>query len=297
MRKAIIILLFLIPGSALAQTDYRFTGRPLDSQAGLYYFNQRYYDPNIGRFTQPDPMQNFLVAPGLEQKTGMSLEEVLANPQRLNSYSYALNNPVNLVDPTGEAPKVSEDRQDRFNQASDYIRNDDSYWLIRDRDGNSAALDAIWNKSLDLSKNEEGEINMGDALDTFYDSVNVNWRDDKTLDADRADYLNRLHNLPNALVGEYGGDISKFDKLQHFVASARLAYKYGPRIAMFLGRVKEVQDGISSIFNIREGSYLGLRKQDEGYSRGDIFANQLGIFWLMEYQRGNISPSVVFNNW
>lgn len=82
-------------------TDHRFTGKPLDKQTNLYYFNQRYYDPNIGRFIQPDPLLDFLGAPDFETGVGYSLSEFLSNPQRLNYYSYAINNPAVFVDPTG----------------------------------------------------------------------------------------------------------------------------------------------------------------------------------------------------
>jgi RHS repeat-associated protein len=35
---------------------YRFTGRRLDSETGLYYYRARYYDPAKGRFLQTDPV-------------------------------------------------------------------------------------------------------------------------------------------------------------------------------------------------------------------------------------------------
>lgn len=293
MRKAIYLLLFfLFPLVALAySTDYRFTGKPYDGSSDLYYFNQRYYNPNIGRFTQADPLQNFLVTPELQKRTGLKLEDILANPQRLNSYSYSLNNPVNIIDPTGEAPKVSEERLERFNQISDYIRNNDDYWEVRDRDGNQKAMDLIWRKSLEFSGND-----VGMALDTFFDAVNVDWRDQKTLDKFHDDYLNRLYNLPNALGGEYGGNLANIDKLQHFAASARLAYKYGGRIAGFLGRLKEVYDGLRAFFDTTHGGYGQLKQNDDGYSHGDISANRLGIFWLNEYKVGKATISTVINN-
>jgi RHS repeat-associated protein len=34
----------------------RFQGREYDAETGLYYFRHRYYDPELGRFTQTDPM-------------------------------------------------------------------------------------------------------------------------------------------------------------------------------------------------------------------------------------------------
>ncbi|MBU0706385.1 LysM peptidoglycan-binding domain-containing protein [Patescibacteria group bacterium] len=66
------------------QTDHKFTGKELDDETGLYYYGARYYDPLIGRFVSVDPV-----------------EGDLKNPQTFNKYTYVLNNPVMLVDPTG----------------------------------------------------------------------------------------------------------------------------------------------------------------------------------------------------
>ena len=63
---------------------HQFTGQRLDTGTGLYYYKARYYDPQLGRFTQPDP---FVQNP--------------ADPQTLNRYAYVRNNPTNLVDPSG----------------------------------------------------------------------------------------------------------------------------------------------------------------------------------------------------
>lgn len=64
-------------------TDKLFTGQRLDT-TGLYYYNARYYDPNIGRFISPD-----------------TIVQDYYNPQTLNRYSYCINNPLKIVDPTG----------------------------------------------------------------------------------------------------------------------------------------------------------------------------------------------------
>jgi len=65
-------------------TDRRFTGQRWDGTIGLYDYNARYYDPALGRFIQPDPL---VPEPG--------------NPQALNRYAYALNNPVRYRDSSG----------------------------------------------------------------------------------------------------------------------------------------------------------------------------------------------------
>ncbi len=75
--------------------NYTFTGKEEDQENNLQYFEQRYYDNETGRFTTLDPILNNL-------NSTDKLLKILTNPQRLNSYSYALNNPVSLVDPDGQ---------------------------------------------------------------------------------------------------------------------------------------------------------------------------------------------------
>ncbi|NIE75307.1 type IV secretion protein Rhs [Pantoea sp. Ap-967] len=65
--------------SCLQEQNLRFQGQYLDRETGLHYNTFRFYDPDIGRFTQPDPIG-------------------LAGGHQL--YGYAPN-PVNWVDPLG----------------------------------------------------------------------------------------------------------------------------------------------------------------------------------------------------
>jgi RHS repeat-associated protein len=58
----------------------------LDEDTGLYYYNARYYDPELGRFAQAD-----------------SVVADASAPQSLNRYSHAANDPLNYVDPSGHA--------------------------------------------------------------------------------------------------------------------------------------------------------------------------------------------------
>ena len=71
------------PGNALP-TDHTFTGQKLDARSGLMYYVARWYDPQVGRFLSPD---SIVPEPG--------------EPQGLNRYTYAGNNPCLYVDPTG----------------------------------------------------------------------------------------------------------------------------------------------------------------------------------------------------
>ncbi len=63
---------------------WRYTGQYQDTSTGLYKMGARYYQPELGRWTQPDPS-------GLEA----------------NAYLYVGGNPVNLVDPSGTFPALA----------------------------------------------------------------------------------------------------------------------------------------------------------------------------------------------
>ena len=68
-------------------TDRRFTGQRWDATIALYDYQARFYDPALGRFIQPDTI---VPEPG--------------NPQDLNRYTYAGNNPLIYTDPLGHCP-------------------------------------------------------------------------------------------------------------------------------------------------------------------------------------------------
>ncbi len=75
-------------------TKYTFTGQySYTADFGLMDYGARFYDPALGRFTSPD---SIILAP--------------YNSQNYDRYSYAKNNPVNLIDPSGHSYCLPEDR-------------------------------------------------------------------------------------------------------------------------------------------------------------------------------------------
>ncbi len=76
----------------------RFIGKERDKETGLTYFGARYFDERSGRFLTPDPVR---VVDPFTSKTN---HQILANPQRLNRYTYGLNNPYRYIDPDGNVP-------------------------------------------------------------------------------------------------------------------------------------------------------------------------------------------------
>ena len=82
-------------GEELFNERVRFTGKDFDEVTGLYYFNARWYDPQLGRFTSEDPVRD-----------GM------------NWYVYVRNNPLRFIDPSGlESADAAENWLKNFEDA------------------------------------------------------------------------------------------------------------------------------------------------------------------------------------
>ena len=80
----------VITSETTANTNQKFTSYDRSDKTGLDYAVNRIYSSEQGRFTQPDPI-------------GMASVD-LTDPQTLNLYTYARNNPIDFTDPTGLMP-------------------------------------------------------------------------------------------------------------------------------------------------------------------------------------------------
>jgi RHS repeat-associated protein len=121
--------------SSTTPTRYRFTAQRFDDRLGLYDYNARYYDANIGRFISADVIvpgtsrltpltvgfhetmfleqangenvQLMQLGPvfrwGARQKQELGTADGPATPQNLNRFAYGLNNPQRYVDPSGHS--------------------------------------------------------------------------------------------------------------------------------------------------------------------------------------------------
>ncbi len=97
-------------GSITSPTEHHYTGKERDNESGLDYFGARYYGSNMGRFMSPDWAAKAEPVPYAK----------MDNPQSLNLYAYAGNNPVGNVDADGHIYNGSSD-------SGGYLEGDDPY--------------------------------------------------------------------------------------------------------------------------------------------------------------------------
>ena len=76
-----------IPNSPILGTDFTYTGQRNLSGTGLMDYRARMYSVTLGKFIQPD-----------------TIIPSTLNPQSWNRYSYVMNRPIVLNDPSGHCP-------------------------------------------------------------------------------------------------------------------------------------------------------------------------------------------------
>jgi RHS repeat-associated protein len=86
-------------------TDFTYTGQLSISYIKLIKMGVRWYDPALGRFTQPD-----------------SIIPATSNPLAFDRYMFAFSNPLKFVDPTGNIPESDTDELNEINDLLDELK-------------------------------------------------------------------------------------------------------------------------------------------------------------------------------
>lgn len=111
-------------GGEAIDNPFRYNGQYTDEETGLIYLRNRYYDPEIGRFTQEDPAKD-----------------------GLNWYAYCGNNPIAFVDPSGLTAVIKDKiTLHRLNEMCKIIFNDVNFEFNPIEDDGSYKIDSsCWN--------------------------------------------------------------------------------------------------------------------------------------------------------
>jgi len=138
---------------------YRFNGKEQDAETGLYYYDARYYDPRTGRFISVDPLADKY--PGW------------------TPYSYTLNNPVRLVDPTGMSAEDIIDL-DKDNNVVNVIKQAGPN-IIRNHNGSAIEVNQASKSAQNIKVGDKfanGELyRKVDGLDIYRHEIDIKGSD------------------------------------------------------------------------------------------------------------------------
>ncbi len=145
---------------------YKFTGKELDPETGLYYYGARYYDPVLSRWISADP--------ALGRYFGGSPNGGVFAPLNLGLFTYSFGNPVRYMDPTGQFPAETGGKYDYFRTSNSWTGN----WLLDN------TVVGLYNDASNLSG-----LVLNNALNVLgYTNEGAHWLVTDVLGGSEADY-------------------------------------------------------------------------------------------------------------
>ena len=97
--------------TASVPNRYKYNGKELQKETGLYDYGARYFDPAIARFINIDPAAD--------------------NYQSWTPYHYVMNNPIIFIDPTGMFTELFNENGKKIGE--DENGNDGNISIITDK--------------------------------------------------------------------------------------------------------------------------------------------------------------------
>ena len=129
--------------NGLAYLPYKFTGKEMDEETGLYYYGARYLDPKYSKWISTDPaLGDYIPKAPINEEARRYNQNLpgmggVFNTVNFNLYHYASNNPIKYTDPDGRA---IETIWDAFNVSLDLV----SF-------GSNVATGNLWGAACDLA--------------------------------------------------------------------------------------------------------------------------------------------------
>src|SRR5690606_21767978 len=88
--------------SGTFNNPYKFNGKELDEETGLYYYGARYYNPRTSVWLSVDPIALWQPVQEVEHYIEGQHNGGYFNPKNMSVYGYTYQNPIIYVDPNGK---------------------------------------------------------------------------------------------------------------------------------------------------------------------------------------------------
>ncbi|MFA5620954.1 MAG: RHS repeat-associated core domain-containing protein [Weeksellaceae bacterium] len=117
-RKSHAVFLEVCERSSMAEqrrsgsfdNPYKFNGKELDEETGLYYYGARHYNPRISNWLSVDPIALWQPVQEIEHYIEGQHNDGYFNPKNMSVYGYTYQNPIRYIDPNGKQVDVVVDK-------------------------------------------------------------------------------------------------------------------------------------------------------------------------------------------
>ena len=118
--------------AGLDKLPFRFTGKEMDEETGLYYYGARYLDPKYSRWLSGDPaLGEYIPAAGADTSKLAGMGGVY-NTVNLHLYHYSGNNPVKYTDPDGQFLEVNDNGDGTYVISGGEANSDKNIYIMKD---------------------------------------------------------------------------------------------------------------------------------------------------------------------
>jgi|GEM_PF-1655404 len=257
--------------AGLDKLPFRFTGKELDEETGLYYYGARYLDPKYSRWLSGDPaLGEYIPQAPINDEAKKHNENLpgmggVFNVVNLHVYHYAGNNPIKYVDPDGrdieESPIISGSlaillaargsigfAKDSNNHIALYIKGELGLGAGTDIDVKKGLFNALGNvgKILTLLDNGNSALNLiVNAINVPEDTGEGNFNGILNFVPDN--YSNWSGNLPTEGAFFIGAQTDKKGKLSFTVGIKAIAAAYFGSGTLYIDLTELKNQGIDKL--------------------------------------------------